>query len=59
MQVATVDKNAHYFEFLEHLRDSGKINMFGAVPYLAKAFDLDRGEASEIFWEWTRTYGQD
>jgi len=59
MKTATVDKNAHYFEFLNHLRESGKINMFGAPSYLAKAFDLPRADATRIFWDWTRQYGQD
>lgn len=58
MKTATVNKNAKYFEYLEYLRESGKINMFGAVPYLAKAFDLPRQDASQIFWEWARTYGE-
>ncbi len=56
MKTKTIDKNAKYFEYLEYLRDSGKINMFAAPPYLAKAFDIPRAEATQIFYEWTRTY---
>lgn len=40
------------FLFLNRLRESGATNMFGASPYLAKAFDLDKREASDILVEW-------
>lgn len=58
MKAKTIDPNAKYFEYLEYLRESGKINMFAAPPYLAKAFNIPRPEATQIFYEWTRTYGQ-
>ena len=31
--------------FCEELRLSGKTNMFGAVPYIQKEFDIDSSEA--------------
>lgn len=40
------------FEFLNRLRESGETNMFGASPYIAEAFDVDRREASKILMEW-------
>ena len=38
--------------FLDRLRESGKINMFGAVPYLEQAFKLSRKEATEVLMDW-------
>lgn len=41
------------FSFLTQLRDSGKINMFGAIPVVMKAFpQLSREEASNYFSDW-------
>jgi hypothetical protein len=47
-----------YFNFLDSLRDSGQINMFGAAPYLAELYDLNRYEAKQIVLEWMSTYGE-
>ena len=41
------------FKFLDGLRESGVTNMFGATPYLKRAFpDLKRTEASDIIAMW-------
>lgn len=41
-------KNEHWL-FLEDLRRSGVTNMYGAAPYLMKAFpELSHGEAVNI-----------
>jgi len=42
------------FEYLCELRDSGAVNMFGAAPYLAEEFGLDRREAKQVLLEWMR-----
>ena len=44
----------YYFEFLDELRDSGQINMFGAPRVLQDQFDLDKKEAREIFGAWAK-----
>lgn len=44
------------FNFLEELRDSGKINMFGAAPYLQEVFGLKRYEARDIVLEWMQSF---
>ena len=49
---------AEYFEFLDNLRDDGAINMFGARPFLAEAFDLDRKTSADILARWQRTFGK-
>ncbi len=45
-----------YFQFLDNLKESGIANMFGATPYLEKAFDLDKKEAQKILIEWMEQY---
>jgi hypothetical protein len=41
-----------YFRFLGRLRAGGRSNMYGAIPYLAAAFGLDRETAFRIVCEW-------
>ena len=41
---------------LNALRESGTMNMFGAVGYLVDNYGLERSDASRIFTEWTKTY---
>ena len=44
--------NKTYFKYLDDLRDSGRTNMFDAVPYLIDAFDLSKEKAKEILLLW-------
>jgi len=41
-----------YFTFLKRLRAGGRSNMYGAIPYLAAAFGVDREQAFRIVCEW-------
>lgn len=41
-----------YYNYLNELRDSGKVNMFGAAPYLEARFGLNRNDAEEILLKW-------
>lgn len=41
-----------YFRFLGRLSAGGRSNMYGAIPYLAAAFGLDRETAFRIVCEW-------
>ena len=45
-----------HLEFLDELRESGVTNMFGAAPYLAHAFELDRSTARAYLSYWMRTF---
>lgn len=45
-----------YFKYLDDLRDSGEVNMFGALPYLVSEFGLSKSEAQRALIEWMRTY---
>jgi hypothetical protein len=48
-----------YFDFLDELRESGVTNMFGATPYLRKAFvELNEKDARDILTEWMKTFGE-
>lgn len=49
---AETEREQDYFDFLEELRQSGKTNMFGAAPYLQKAFKLNREKAKEVLLAW-------
>ena len=45
------------FDYLDILRETGVVNMFGATPYVQEAFDLTKAEARAILKEWMETYG--
>ena len=49
------DEKENIFDYLEDLRDSGQINMFGASPYIVEAFGLNKYQAREILSEWMRS----
>jgi len=42
--------------YLTALRDSGRINMFGATPYLEDRFGLTRREAKAALLNWMSTF---
>lgn len=48
-----------YFTFLDDLRDSGAVNMFGAISYLQEEFPelrRDRKRAGEILQAWMDSF---
>ena len=45
-----------HLDFLDGLRESGIVDMFGAGPYLARAFDLDAATARAYLIYWMRTF---
>ncbi len=40
------------FIFLNRLRESGEVNMFGATPHLREEFDIGKREAGQVLAEW-------
>ena len=46
------------FVYLDSLRESGEINMFGAAPYIQEMFGYSRAEAREMLFKWMETYSQ-
>ena len=47
-----------YLDYLDGLRESGIVNMFGAGAYLREMFDLNRSDASTVLSYWMRTFGE-
>jgi hypothetical protein len=48
-----------HLEYLDALRESGITNMWGARPYLQKAFrKLKEKEASAVLLYWMRTFSE-
>jgi hypothetical protein len=48
--------NQEYFDYLDSLRESGVVNMFGAGPYLERDFGLTRYQAKHIVLEWMKSF---
>lgn len=48
-----------YWIYLEDLRRSGAVNMYGATPFLANAFGLTTTEARKILIEWMNNYNKE
>ena len=46
------------FQYLDDLRESGQVNMFGSGTYLQSAFGLSRYEAKDVVLEWMKTFGE-
>jgi hypothetical protein len=46
------------FEFLDDLRESGQVNMFGAGQVLQEVFGLGRHEAREVVAAWMEQFGK-
>lgn len=42
--------------YLDELRESGEINMFGAAPVLQQEFNLSRAEAKACLVYWMETF---
>ena len=42
--------------YLTALRDTGKVNMMGATPYLQRAFGMNRYEARDALLHWITTF---
>ncbi len=50
---------ATYFAYLDNLRASGDINMFGAGLFLRREFLLEREGASAVLSAWMSTFDED
>ncbi|HET8650256.1 MAG TPA: hypothetical protein VFL95_09460 [Gemmatimonadales bacterium] len=51
-QKKVLDPDARYFRFLGRLRAGGRSNMYGAIPYVVAAFDVEREEAFRVVCRW-------
>ena len=57
--MTSTETQKQYYRFLDSLRESGQTNMFGAAPYLAEMFDLDRREARKVLKDWMAQFGKE
>ena len=48
-----------YFDFLDTLRESGQINMFGAPGVLVDMFGISKYEARDIVSAWMKQFSVD
>lgn len=48
-----------HLSFLDDLRESAVINMFGAANYLVTEFGIDRNTARNILTYWMETFGNE
>ena len=46
------------FEYLDELRESGVVNMFGAGTYVMEEYDLTKQEASAYLVDWMQSFGE-
>ena len=44
--------------YLDAVRESGSINMFGAAPYVAETFGVTKKEAQQYLKNWMETFAQ-
>ena len=47
-----------HLEYLDALRESGAVNMFGATSYLENRFDLKQNIARKILAYWMQTFSE-
>lgn len=43
------------FDYLDFVRESGVINMFGATPYIMEEFDTDKVESRRLLTKWMKS----
>jgi len=58
MDQFVTERLSTYFAYLEDLRDSGEINMWGASQYLESEFGLNRRESKDVFLTWIKTFNK-
>jgi hypothetical protein len=50
---------SNYFEYLDKLRASGRVNMFDGSSELVREFDIPRSTATVSLLAWIETYDSD
>tara|TARA_Y100000592_G_C5475499_1_gene322031 strand:- start:864 stop:1070 length:207 start_codon:yes stop_codon:yes gene_type:complete len=57
-KITITESEKEMFDYLNSLRESGAINMFGARPYLAEQFALDKRKSSDILQKWMKNFNE-
>ncbi len=55
----TTQDEQEVLEYLNDLRDSGDVNMFGAPPYVQQRFGLSRNESRKLVTLWMNNFKED
>ena len=58
MNKVTLKYNVKYYDYLDALRETGAINMFGASVYIEKEFNVDHKLAISILSDWMQTFSK-
>lgn len=45
-------------DYLDMVRETGAVNMFGAAPWLVNAFGLSKPGSHDVLAYWMRTYSE-
>ena len=56
---ATTQDEKKALEYLNSLRNSGAINMFGARPYIQKRFGIELKEAGRLLTLWMDNFNEE
>jgi hypothetical protein len=57
-ETRTLPTQAEYNEFLNDLRESGIVNMFGAAIYVQDHFDVSKTQAKDALLAWMKSFGK-
>lgn len=57
-KVFSLDELQQIYDYLDALRSSGAINMFGAAPYVAREFGLTQRDARRVWSLWVDTFNE-
>ena len=55
----TTNQEQEIMEFLNELRDSGTINMFGATSYIQNEYPIEKQEATRILKLWMNNFNSE
>lgn len=56
---ATTEQEREVFGYLNDLRLTGIVNMFGATPYMMSEFGISRGEAAKLLSLWMKNFSEE
>mgnify|MGYP003329708155 FL=1 len=51
-EIAMAESKEVIWDYLNALRESGAVNMFGAGPYLIEEFGMDKYQAKDALLDW-------
>jgi hypothetical protein len=53
------EQEVEVLTFLNELRESGEINMFGASPYIQDLYEVDSREAKRLLVLWMNNFNEE